>query len=532
MARPLLLEGVGPVRFGFVTDTHNADRDDNGNRYYRDVPDKIADAVSLFNSRSLDFIYVNGDTVDGYGGSGASLIDLNGVMTSLSAASARRYFNAGNHDYQAFTLAGYAAVTGMDPVGYYCVDIRGVRFITLDANYETDDDGSHYSAGGFSYTDTYINPAQRTWLSATLASAPGKVVVFCHQRLELQVGANYVKNADAVRAILEAANPKVVGVLMGHAHVNSLTYINGIPYVVMQALIEGAHPLNAYAIGTVGDGLLSIEGFGQQTNQGLLDPFPAARPLIERFTTPPTTERAELIETTLEALDAAGLRAKLDCLYLAGADEQCSRQNWIQDAYNLTANGSPAFTSDRGFYGNGNGSGVGTAELLSGFNPTTAAGHFVQNDASIGFYVNDSPSPTTASSFDYSGGNGTTSSGATFSRPLTSASAMAQRLNTATTVNATLDVDKRTRLGFKAISRVDGTHVSAYANGVKQGSSIANTSVSPFNADIRILHAGSAGTTYGQDRVAAAFWGAGLSDAEMTDLYDIILDYLTAIGAN
>jgi UDP-2,3-diacylglucosamine pyrophosphatase LpxH len=293
MARPLL-KGVGPLRFGFVTDTHNADRDDNGNRYYRDVPDKIADAVALFNDRSLDIIFINGDVVDGYGGSGASAIDMNVLKTAFSTAKAPRVYAGGNHDYQAFTLASFAAATGMDPQGYYYFDRKGVRVISLDANYEADDDSSHYSAGGFSYTDTYINPAQRTWLSATLASAPGDVVIICHQRLELQVGANYVKNADAVRAIIDAAYPKVKAVLMGHAHVNSLTYLNGTPYVVMQALIEGAHPLNAYAVVSVENGFVSIEGFGQQTSWGLLDPFPESRPLIERFAAPPHSRARKL----------------------------------------------------------------------------------------------------------------------------------------------------------------------------------------------------------------------------------------------
>lgn len=415
----------------------------------------------------------------------------------------------------------------MDSQGYYYFDRKGVRFISLDANYEADDDDSHYAAGGFSYQDTYIPPAQRAWLTATLASAPGKVVVFCHQRLELQVGANYVKNADAVRSII-AASGKVIAVLMGHAHTNSLTYIDNIPYVVLQALIEGAHPLNAYAILTVENDLVSIEGFGQQTSWGLLDPFS----LIERFEVPPTPERAALINDTLAALIDAGLFAKLDCLYLVGADEQCSRQNWVRDAYNLVANGGPVFTADRGWLGNGNNSGVGTAELLTGFNPVTAGGSFQQDSACLGFYVNDSPAPTTGSSFDYAGGNGSSSSGASFIRPLGTSTIMVARLNSSATANITLDVDKRTRLGMKSVSRLSSSEIVGYANGVKQGAAVSNTSAAALSAELRILHAGLATTTYGQDRVAAVFWGGSLTDEEMSDLYDIIHDYLTAIGAD
>ena len=37
----------------------------------------------------------------------------------------------------------------------------------------------------------------------------------------------------------------------------------------------------------------------------------------------------------------------------AAADAQAGRQNWVQDAYNLTTVKSPTFTADRGYQGNG-----------------------------------------------------------------------------------------------------------------------------------------------------------------------------------
>lgn len=273
-------------------------------------------------------------------------------------------------------------------------------------------------------------------------------------------------------------------------------------------------------------------GFGWSGTVGGDGGAAQPRTLIQRFDAPPSAPRATLINDTLAALQTAGLLAKLDCLYLAGADEQGSRLNWVQDRYNLVVGGAPVFTADRGFQGDGNGSGVGTAQLNSMFNPLTVGGKFQQDSAFVYEYTNNAPSPTSGNTFAYSVGSGTTAAGVSWIRSLTNATSMLARLNSGATPSAiALDVDKRTRLGSRCVSRLSSTEFSAYANGVKQGATIANASAAPSNETLRILRSGNS-AAYGQDRVPAAAWGSGLSDVEQADLDTIIVAYLTAIGAN
>lgn len=243
-------QGVGGVRFGFFTDVHSADKDPSSNRYYRDAAEKMTTAIATFNAQSLDFVMMNGDLVDGSGNTSATITELNTINDVYETVNAPRYYNSGNHDYEQLDLSEYVAGTGMASAGYYYFDKKGIRFIVLDANYSLDDDASHYDTSNFDYQDTYVPPTQRTWLTNALASAPGRCVIFCHQLLMIQTTANYVKNADAVRTIIEASG-KVLAVFMGHAHINDYWVLNGIPYYVMQAMCEGADPLNAYAVVTI-----------------------------------------------------------------------------------------------------------------------------------------------------------------------------------------------------------------------------------------------------------------------------------------
>ena len=82
--------------------------------------------------------------------------------------------------------------------------------------------------------------------------------------------------------------------------------------------------------------------------------LPETEALVARLTTPPTLERKERVNTLISSLIDAGVWAKLDCLWgMAAADAQAARQNWSQDAHDLTTVNSPTFTADRGYRGNG-----------------------------------------------------------------------------------------------------------------------------------------------------------------------------------
>lgn len=243
-----------PVSFGFITDTHHDPLKDpdtsQGGKYYKDSASKVADIAAIFNARSdLSFAFQNGDWIDGSASSGAALTDL-ATITAAYACNVPVYHCIGNHDVWRLTKAQIIGVTGQ-PANWYYFDKGGVRFIVLDGNYSADDDAASMET---TFDDSpspyisYVAPAQRAWLIATLAASPYPCVIFCHYPL-YYVGAFSwgLTNAAAIRSILEASG-KVIGCVTGHLHDNVIAKINGIIYATVHATVTAAYPALSYAI--------------------------------------------------------------------------------------------------------------------------------------------------------------------------------------------------------------------------------------------------------------------------------------------
>ena len=208
--------GVVPlVRFGVVTDVHYADRAQTGNVDYRGALAKLQAAVARLEGRGLDFVIELGDFKDDSGSASATLAKLDEIEAAFTAFS-------GGH---------FAAAQG-----YYSFVRGGVKFIVLDANFNSDSDSNPYSRGNWTWSVAYIPPAERAWLEAELAAATGPVVVFCHQRLD-GTGSYFVKNAAEVRRIIEKSC-KVIGVFAGHEHAGGRNCMNGVCYYTLRSLAE------------------------------------------------------------------------------------------------------------------------------------------------------------------------------------------------------------------------------------------------------------------------------------------------------
>lgn len=246
-----------PVSFGFITDTHHDPLKDpdtsQGGKYYKDSAQKVADIAAIFNARSdLSFAFQNGDWIDGAASSAAALTDL-ATITAAYNTRVPVYHCIGNHDVWRLTKAQIIGATGQ-PAAWYYFDKGGVRFIVLDGNYSADDDAASMET---TFDDSpspyisYVAPAQRAWLTATLAASPYPCIIFCHYPL-YYVGAFSwgLTNAAAIRSILEASG-KVIGCVCGHLHDNVIAKINGIIYATVHATVTAAYPSLSYAIVSV-----------------------------------------------------------------------------------------------------------------------------------------------------------------------------------------------------------------------------------------------------------------------------------------
>lgn len=259
----------GKITFGWLTDSHYASRTlaPENDRWFNDGLLKTTDAVNSIAAHGVDFVVHGGDLIQGYDTAAGDQADAQAIIDIVRTAGAPSYFICGNHDLPRMSWDTFRSITGItNPGGYYHFDLRGVRFIFLDACYNADDDASHYGTGtSYTTVNKYIPPAQRAWLAARLAEWPGRFVFFSHQPFGIQqVDNSYVLNADAVHSIMLPYADRILAVISGHSHRNLRTIRDGITHYETEAMTDGAYPADAWGIVTIEDDVLSIEGYGQQ----------------------------------------------------------------------------------------------------------------------------------------------------------------------------------------------------------------------------------------------------------------------------
>lgn len=248
-------------------------------------------------------------------------------------------------------------------------------------------------------------------------------------------------------------------------------------------------------------------------------PDPAAAALIARMSVAPDMGRSGLIDGLVRALKGAGVWGKLDALYLLAAhDAQAARLNWVSASYGLSVSGSPGFTTDRGYTGDGS-----AAYLDSGFNPATAGGRFAQNDAHMGVWIGTDVASTTQ--FDIG------STRAAINSRRASVNAIRLFANAAAGDEAALS--PVTSIGWTCWSRTGSASYSAAKNGgISAG--ITQSSVALLSLPFYILAqstTGPAATAHSMRRVQAACWGSQLSSGEMAALHGALAAYMAAVGA-
>ena len=245
--------------------------------------------------------------------------------------------------------------------------------------------------------------------------------------------------------------------------------------------------------------------------RGLVNAEAAA--LVARFTTPPTNARKVLIDNFIGALKTAGVWSKLDALHVtAAADSQAARQNWVQDAYNLTAFSSPVFTADRGYTPDGSAS-----YLDSGFNPTTAVGaKFLLDDAHMGAWHLTDLANAGAISFDFGNAN---------SRLVNSATAATTPKPNLATAPAPITENYAKH---KAWTRSAAAVWEYYNSGVDTGGGVdASTAFTNFSFGL----GRTAAASFGLNQCALMHWGGNLTSGEVLALYNAANTYMQAVGA-
>ena len=255
----------GNVRFGIVTDSHYADVEPLGARLYRESLAKMRECAEAMNRERVDFLVELGDFKDQDDPplEAKTLSYLRRIEAVFAAFKGPRYHVLGNHDQDSLSKEQFlgAVVNAGVPKewSFYRFDVRGVRFLVLDANF--DGSGEPYDHGRFAWEDCNVPVHELTWLRSELVASPSPVIVFIHQQLD-GAGAYYVKNAVQVRSLFEQSG-KVLAVFQGHRHEGAVSRLAGVHYYTLKGMIEGSGTENnRYAIVEVEpDGDIQVTGY-------------------------------------------------------------------------------------------------------------------------------------------------------------------------------------------------------------------------------------------------------------------------------
>ena len=251
------------LRVGLVTDLHYADKPPAGSRHYRETLAKLAEAAGRFEQEKPAFLVELGDFIDAADSVRTEQRYLARIDREFAALSKDRHYVLGNHCVDTLRKEEFLGQVEQKQ-SYGSFDRGGIHFVFLDSCFRSD--GEPYGRKNFQWTDANIPASELEWLAADLKDTDRNVIVFAHQRLD--VNNHYaVRNAADVRRILERSG-RVQAVFQGHSHHNDYRELGGIHYCTLSAMVEGSGAeSNGYSLLEIRpDGTLVVKGFRRQAS--------------------------------------------------------------------------------------------------------------------------------------------------------------------------------------------------------------------------------------------------------------------------
>lgn len=256
------------VRFGILTDSHYADRDPSGTRYYRQSLEKMAEAVKVLNEEKVDFAVHLGDFKDEHPTrvETDTIRFLQDIEAEFNKFKGPRYHCIGNHDLDSISKEQFQANitnTGIKQSDtYFSFDQNGFHFIVLDPNFHADE--RPHSKGDYEWFDAHLPEAEWKWFEEDLAQTNLPTIVFSHFTLYHFVKGDAVFHmTDYLRAqqIMEKSG-KVIAAFHGHTHEENYTQVNGIQYCTHLGMVDyDGLENNSFAIVEITDTEIIVNGY-------------------------------------------------------------------------------------------------------------------------------------------------------------------------------------------------------------------------------------------------------------------------------
>ncbi|TNM65743.1 metallophosphoesterase [Aliirhizobium smilacinae] len=271
------------LRFGVIADPQYADVEPRleYNRFYRNSPKKLADAIETLNGEDLSFVVTLGDLIDR---------DWQSFDRILSVYDDMRHESVllpGNHDFSVAPerLADVHARLGM-PAPWHDFSRGGIRFVIIDGN-----EVSLFSTpqGHARHTEACnrlealeavgainampwnggIGEGQFLWLEQTLADARERgetVVVMGHYPLYPENPHNLLNGERLVELFERSGN--VIAYLNGHNHVGNLGRTGFTWYVNFKGMVD-TETENTFAVVEIYGDRIEVIGYGREESRSL-----------------------------------------------------------------------------------------------------------------------------------------------------------------------------------------------------------------------------------------------------------------------
>ena len=264
------------VSFGAVADLQYCDADPEFNRYFRNAPQKLSDAINVFNQRDLDFVINLGDTID------KAWKSFDGILSYFRATRSQVYHVLGNHDYEVEDEFKSMVHERIDIKKYYDFSIKNWRFIVLDGNEistyaNTEDSENYFTAKEYlnqnkinsNFWNGAIGRDQISWFSGKIEESNTQnenVIVFCHFPIYPGHRHNLLNDTEILDLI--SRYDCVKAWICGHNHDGNYGELYDIHFINLMGMVDHETE-TAFSMFHLFNDHMKIEGFGNEISAKL-----------------------------------------------------------------------------------------------------------------------------------------------------------------------------------------------------------------------------------------------------------------------
>ena len=230
------LVGHIQMKLGIFADPHYSTVSEIKTRRPSLSAEKIKNLIGIFKSEGVDAIVCLGDLINSEKDTEKDSQNLKYIADLLRSSGLPIYCVMGNHDSEAFTPKQFSEISGLQ-TSPYSVNVGGTKMIFLDCCFTDDgsDEGIGYRRGNYKWKNSYLPLSQIEYLKKESAGVE-KVILFTHQNLDDRDNPHCIRNAEAVRAVIESCGIKTA--FSGHYHKGGEFLIHGVNYITLPALCE------------------------------------------------------------------------------------------------------------------------------------------------------------------------------------------------------------------------------------------------------------------------------------------------------